>query len=112
LVYLTGDVGIGAGMIVDGKLLRGSDGFSGEIGHIPVDPNGPQCGCGRHGCLETYIGLTAAIRAVAPDLDGMAGDPEEVAALLRQRAQAGEPRALAGLDDIGRWLGVGISILV
>lgn len=112
LVYLTGDVGIGAGLIVDGRLLRGSDGFSGEIGHIPVDPGGATCGCGRRGCLETKIGLAAAVRAIAPDMDGMDGDPEELAALLRRRADAGEPRALAGLDDIGRWLGTGISIIV
>ncbi|KID31881.1 transcriptional regulator/sugar kinase [Prauserella sp. Am3] len=112
LVYLTGETGVGAGLISDGRLLRGSDGFSGEIGHIPVDPSGARCGCGQVGCLETRIGLVAAARTAAPDLAGTALDPEELAQALLERAEAGEPRALAGLDEIGRWLGVGISIAV
>lgn len=112
LVYLTGETGVGAGLITDGRLLRGSDGFSGEIGHIPVDPSGPRCGCGQIGCLETRIGLAAALRTAAPELSGTSRDPEELAQALRERAEAGEPQALAGLDEIGRWLGVGISVAV
>src|SRR6185503_5477620 len=46
LVYLTGEVGVGGGVILGGRLLRGADGFSGEIGHLPVDPGGSRCGCG------------------------------------------------------------------
>ncbi len=112
LVYLTGEIGIGAGLITGGQLLRGSDGFSGEIGHIPVDPGGEICGCGRIGCLETKIGLTAAIRVAAPDLSDEVADPEQQAQVLLRRAQAGDPQVLAGLDDIARWLGTGISVLV
>ncbi|MDR7303793.1 ROK family protein [Haloactinomyces albus] len=98
--------------IAEGRLLRGSDGFSGEIGHIPVDPYGQTCGCGRSGCLETKIGLATAVRAAAPDMAGTSRDPEEQARVLLQRVEAGHPQALAGLDEIGRWLGIGISIAV
>ncbi|WP_017975295.1 ROK family transcriptional regulator [Actinopolyspora halophila] len=112
LVYLTGELGIGSGLVSGGRLLRGSDGFSGEIGHVPVDPHGHRCGCGQHGCLETKIGLPAATRAAAPDLDGTFRDPEEQARVLLQRAESGNPQALAGLDEIGRWLGVGVSVAV
>jgi predicted NBD/HSP70 family sugar kinase len=112
LVYLTGETGIGAGLVVGGQLLRGSDGFSGEIGHIPVDPCGETCGCGRIGCLETKIGLAAAIRAAAPDLADEVADPQQQAQALLRRAETGDPRTLEGFDEIGRWLGIGISILV
>ncbi|SFE32784.1 Sugar kinase of the NBD/HSP70 family, may contain an N-terminal HTH domain [Actinopolyspora alba] len=112
LVYLTGELGIGSGLITAGRLLRGSDGYSGEIGHFPVDPYGRRCRCGQHGCLETKIGLAAAVRTAAPDLIGTLRDPDEQARILLQRAEAGDQQTLAGLDEIGRWLGIGISIAV
>ncbi|WP_199800649.1 ROK family transcriptional regulator [Streptomyces marianii] len=117
LVYVTGEAGIGAGIVADGGLLRGAGGFSGELGHLQVDPAGERCACGRTGCLETKVGLTAAIRTAAPDLaDGPAGavalDPQELAAELLRRATEGDPRALGGLDEIGRWLGIGLAIPV
>ncbi|MFD7441245.1 ROK family protein [Streptomyces sp. NPDC059909] len=123
LVYVTGEAGIGAGIVAGGRLLRGSGGFSGELGHLQVDPAGERCACGRSGCLETKVGLPAAMRLAAPDLaDGMtpegisAGaashDPQEQAGELLRRATAGDPRALTGLDEIGRWLGIGLSIPV
>jgi predicted NBD/HSP70 family sugar kinase len=67
LVYLTGEVGVGGGIIAGGELLRGADGFSGEVGHLRVDPNGDQCGCGRIGCWETKVGLAALVRAAMPE---------------------------------------------
>ena len=112
LVYLTGEVGVGAGLITGGRLLRGAGGFSGEIGHVPVDPDGRPCGCGQRGCLETKIGLPAVLRAAAPDLVAPGADPQDQAHALRARAEAGGPAALAGFDEIGRWLGVGVSMLV
>lgn len=53
-VVITLGTGLGSGIVVDGKLVYGADGFAGELGHTIVDPNGRQCGCGRKGCLETY----------------------------------------------------------
>ncbi|MFI5936886.1 ROK family protein [Actinoplanes sp. NPDC051494] len=62
-VYVSGEIGIGAGIILDGALYRGVRGWSGEIGHIPVDPAGPLCRCGARGCLEQYAGQEAILRA-------------------------------------------------
>ncbi|MGW8948719.1 ROK family transcriptional regulator [Streptomyces sp. NPDC055709] len=125
LVYVTGEAGIGAGIVAGGRLLRGSGGFSGELGHIQVDPAGERCACGRIGCLETKVGLPAAMRVAAPDLEGgdegasagaatgaVSHDPQEQAGELLRRATAGDPRVLTGLDEIGRWLGTGLSIPV
>ena len=97
LVYLTGEVGVGGGIIVGGRLLRGADGFSGEVGHLLVDPGGDRCGCGRIGCWETKVGLAALVRMATPDhAYGLAGvpvrDPEERLAEIA----SGWPRATPG----------------
>lgn len=117
LVYLTGEVGVGGGVIVAGRLLRGSDGFGGEVGHMAVDPaGGVPCGCGRIGCWETKVGLAALVRQAMPDSPYRAGapvrDPEDRVAEILQRALGGDPRTLNALEEIGRWLGIGASILV
>jgi predicted NBD/HSP70 family sugar kinase len=108
LVYLNGHAGIGAGIIADGRLLRGGLGYSGEIGHIQVDPDGSACGCGRRGCLETVASVKALVRrlggAETVDLDPEVDD-------VVRRARAGEPEVLAALRDLGRHLGYGVSIL-
>jgi predicted NBD/HSP70 family sugar kinase len=115
LVYLTGEVGVGGGVIVAGELLRGADGFSGEVGHMPLDPAGHVCGCGRTGCWETMVGLGALLRMVAADDDPVrnpALDLEQRLNLLQARAAEGDHRTLAALGEIGRGLGLGASILV
>ncbi|RKR85820.1 putative NBD/HSP70 family sugar kinase [Micromonospora pisi] len=117
LVYLTGEVGVGGGVISDGRLLRGTDGFSGEVGHLPVDPAGRRCGCGRTGCWETKVGLAELVRAVTPDRaygleSGPLRVPEERVAELHRRLAAGDPVALDAVAEVGRWLGLGGAILV
>ncbi|MGW4467283.1 ROK family protein [Micromonospora sp. NPDC004704] len=117
LVYLTGEVGVGGGVISDGRLLRGNDGFSGEVGHLPVDPGGRRCGCGRTGCWETKVGLAELVRAITPDraygLDpGPLRVPEERVAELHRRLVADDPVALSAVAEVGRWLGLGGAILV
>ncbi|MCW2881973.1 MAG: hypothetical protein JWQ95_6073 [Sphaerisporangium sp.] len=117
MVYLTGEVGVGGGIVVGGKLLRGADGFSGEVGHMPVDPTGSRCGCGRTGCWETKVGLAALVRAATPELAYELGtaptpDPEERVAEIARGLAAGDPRVLAAVAEVGRWLGLGGSILV
>ncbi|MFI8825205.1 ROK family protein [Streptomyces sp. NPDC053431] len=98
-VHVTGEIGVGGALVLDGELLRGAHGFAGEIGHLTVVPDGPRCRCGSHGCLERYAGQSALLRAAgAPDVD-----------TLVQRAEDGEPRALAALDQAGRMLGVAVS---
>lgn len=72
-VYVSGEIGIGAGIVLDGLLYRGVRGWSGEIGHVPVYPDGRPCRCGAHGCLEQYAGLEAILReAGVPALDRIA----------------------------------------
>jgi predicted NBD/HSP70 family sugar kinase len=72
-VYVSGGIGIGAGVMLDGRLARGAHGFAGEIGHVVVDPTGPRCACGNRGCLETSdrspVALAAALRSVVHVLD-------------------------------------------
>jgi len=63
-VVITLGTGLGSGIVVDGKLLYGHDGFAGELGHIIVDANGRNCNCGRQGCLETYVSATGVVRTV------------------------------------------------
>lgn len=58
-VHVSAEIGIGAGIVIDGQLFRGTRGWSGEIGHVTVDPDGPRCRCGARGCLEVYAGLQA-----------------------------------------------------
>lgn len=116
LVYLTGEVGVGGGIFVDGRLLRGADGFSGEVGHLPVDPGGDRCGCGRHGCWETKVGLTALVRMAMPDracrsADLPVSDPEEHATEIARGLAAGDRQMMDAVAQVGRWLGLGGSIL-
>ncbi|GAA4236190.1 putative NBD/HSP70 family sugar kinase [Streptosporangium album] len=117
MVYLTGEVGVGGGIIVDGRLLRGADGFSGEVGHMPVDPGGLRCGCGRNGCWETKVGLAALVRMATPDQAYGLGtapvpDPEERVAEIARGLAGGDPLMLGAVAEVGRWLGLGGSILV
>jgi len=115
LLYVTGDVGVGGGIITDGRLLRGFSGFAGEIGHLPLDPQPRPCACGRTGCWETMVGLAAFLRLVADP-----GDPvrdtaralEDRLAEIRSRADHGDERTLAAIGTIAEGLGVGVSFLV
>ncbi|MGN9808313.1 ROK family protein [Micromonospora sp. BQ11] len=114
LVYLTGEVGVGGGMIVGGRLLRGAEGFSGEVGHLPVDPAGRRCGCGRTGCWETKVGLAELVRLITPEQPHthQVRDPEERLREISRRLEAGDPVAEAAVAQVGRWLGLGGAILV
>jgi predicted NBD/HSP70 family sugar kinase len=113
LVYLTGELGIGAGVVVDGRLLRGGRGFSGEVGHLQLDPAGPECPCGRVGCLEALAGVRAIVRRVLPDAeaDGPVTDfAPEIEEVVR-RARRADAATLAALSAVGRHLGHGVSVL-
>jgi predicted NBD/HSP70 family sugar kinase len=107
-VYLTGKIGVGGGLIVDGKLLSGAGGFAGEVGHMLLDPSGPPCHCGSRGCVETYVGEAALLR-----LAGRTVPPsrESVAEVVRA-ARAGEPDALRGMRAVAVALGRTIANLV
>jgi predicted NBD/HSP70 family sugar kinase len=108
VLFISGEVGVGGGLIVDGKPLTGARGFAGEIGHMPVNPDGRTCRCGSVGCWETEVGEGALLRRAGHPPDA---GREEVEAVL-QEAAAGSPDALAAVDAVGRWLGFGLAGLV
>lgn len=101
--------GIGLGVVVDGHLYRGRLGGAGEFGHLPVEPGGPRCECGRTGCLEAVVGDRALLRAgVEVGVIGLKDGPDA----LTSAADAGDPAALAILTEAGTRLGVALSGLV
>ncbi|MGH9103320.1 MAG: ROK family transcriptional regulator, partial [Acidimicrobiales bacterium] len=111
LVYVTGEVGIGAGVIVGGQLLQGPRGYAGEVGHVSLDPHGPKCGCGRRGCWESMIGLNALFRAVGLSSTRQS-KPEGRVRAIADRAQGGDTVVMKGLEELGYWVGIGAGNLV
>ncbi|MER7457791.1 ROK family transcriptional regulator [Micromonospora sp. NPDC126480] len=111
LVHLAGGAAVGAGVVAGGRLLRGSRGFAGGIGHIGLDDAGPACECGRHGCLTALTGLPAVVRRLLPDADGPVTDYLPELERIQVMARAGDATVLAGLAEIGRDLGRGVAVL-
>lgn len=105
VAYVDGSTGVGGGFLVGGQVLRGAMGFAGEIGHLPMDPNGDTCRCGSIGCWETKVGedrlLTDAGR-----LPG--GGPAAVAEVVAA-ADAGDRRAAAAVEAVAGWVGQGLD---
>ena len=101
-------MGVGGGVIVDGRPLCGVAGYAGEVGHMPVNPDGVACHCGSFGCLETEIGEGALlVRAGHAASDGRSAVDR-----LLVEAAVGVPAALSALETTGRWLGVGLATLI
>lgn len=122
VIMLTLGTGVGGGLILDGRLYHGATGAAGELGHMVVRAGGEPCRCGSRGCLEAYASGRALERlarnlahegapgsralaelAVRDELDGEA---------VGRLAQQGDPGALAAVEEVGRWLGVGLGSLV
>lgn len=108
VLFISGEVGVGGGLIVGGEALTGSSGYGGEIGHMPINPDGLPCRCGSVGCWETEVGEEALLRRAGRSPDG---GRQAVDDLLRDAA-AGVPVALLALEAEGRWLGRGLAGLV
>ena len=107
VVMLTLGTGVGGGLILDGRPYRGATGSGAELGHIVIGRDGPPCGCGGHGHLESYAAGRVADQ-VARKLYGDASDGTELVA----KAHDGESEAVEALAEIGRWLGAGIASFV
>ncbi|HEX4432858.1 MAG TPA: ROK family transcriptional regulator [Frankiaceae bacterium] len=103
VIYLLGRVGVGAGILVDGRPLRGAGGLAGEVGHTILDPAGPLCHCGAQGCVEMFIGDAALVR-----LAGAEGDVDDV---LRAAAK-GEDTALKAVQSLAESLGFAVANMV
>ena len=121
LVVLAAGTGFGCGIILEGRLVRGVNGYGGEFGHTPVKFDGPRCWCGGRGCLAIYAsgrGIAEAARArVAADpaapLVAAAGQVEAITtALVFRLAAAGDPTAAAVVDEACRALGAMIATMV
>lgn len=105
LIFLSGDIGVGAGIIMSGTPLLGVAGYAGEAGHMLIDPAGARCWCGATGCWETKVGMRALQELSRGGREASAGD-------IERRASDGDRDALAALEKVGWWLGQGIGNLV
>ena len=101
-LYVSGDVGIGSAIVVDRRLFHGRHGWTGEVGHVVVDPSGPRCRCGATGCLEQYAGKDALLRGAGLSLEA------DTAALV-DALDAGEPDAVAAVERAGTALGSALA---
>jgi glucokinase len=104
-------------VITHGVLLRGAQGAGGELGHVTLDPEGPLCGCGNHGCLEALASGTAIQRRAREFANARPGSALGRLAIQRQvlgedvtrLAEEGDEAAVSVLEETGRWLGIGVA---
>jgi len=108
VLYVWGEVGVGGGLISRGEPVTGAAGFAGEVGHVPVNPDGRPCRCGSIGCWETEVGEGALLERSGRSPDG---GRDAVDALLAD-ADAGVQSALDALAAEARWLGIGLAGLI
>ncbi|WP_329173793.1 MULTISPECIES: ROK family transcriptional regulator [unclassified Streptomyces] len=106
LAYIKVASGVGAGLVIDGRIYRGPGGTAGEIGHITLDESGPVCRCGNRGCLETFT----AARYVLELLRGSHGEGLTVPRMV-QLAREGDPGCRRVTGDVGRHIGMGVASL-
>ncbi len=121
MILVTLGTGIGGGLVANGAVQRGMNGFAGEFGHMVVDPDGPRCPCGRRGCWERYAsgsGLAMLAREAATGrrlsrvVRHAGGDPQAVRGEhVQAAARDGDPEALEVIDEFARWVALGLSNL-
>lgn len=108
VIYLYGDVGVGAGIIADGRRVAGHGGYGGEVGHMVVNPYGRECSCGSRGCWETEIGEYALLKhAGRGDRTG-----REAVLGVVDAAMRGDSQAQFAVRQVGDWIGFGVGNLV
>lgn len=122
VLYISVGVGLGGGLVLNGNLYNGSAGFAAEFGHMTMEPNGEPCKCGNRGCWETQVSQAALFRYVTDAMrqghettlrERTNGQPERLTVTaIVEAARGGDEVALAALQKIGRYLGIGIASLV
>jgi glucokinase len=122
MCLLTLGTGVGGGIIVFGKLLRGIDGTAAEIGHMTLQRDGRECGCGARGCLEAYASVTGLVRTAREAIEAgressltnaCGGDLDKITGkLISDHAKKGDVLARWAIQETGDWLGVGIANLI
>lgn len=115
LLLLTLGTGVGGGLILNDKLYTGT-GFAGEVGHITIDPNGPPCGCGNYGCLESYVGSEylerRAIQGIRTGIKTSLSRYKKITPeIISQQAYKGDEFARSIIETAGYYLGIGIANL-
>jgi len=115
VVFVNISDGVGVGIAIDGKLLRGAHNIAGEFGHVPLNLHGPACSCGRRGCWEAYISKRAITARYVGSDPSWAGVTEPGGPTVKEivaRARAGEGRALETLRETAYYIGCGFSTLL
>jgi len=120
LVFVALGTGVGGAVIINGELVHGASFAAGELGHIPVDPNGPLCGCGGYGCVELFASGPAIakrareylMRGVPSKLSNMAMPEELTAEHVAKAAQEGDALACFVLAEAGKYLGIALAGIV
>lgn len=113
-IHISGEIGVGAAIVVDGELLRSGSGLGGELGHVSIDPNGAECPCGSRGCLERVVGQEALLNRSRLDaqVGTRIGVPDGGARLLAESAERGDQQTLDALAEAGKALGLACSAAV
>ena len=114
LVYLTISTGIGGGVISHGCLLQGFRGMGAELGHMIIDPDGPLCGCGHRGHVESFSSGPSIARYVKEQIEAgydssLLAQPNLNAALIAEAARAGDALAISAFERAGHYLGIGVA---
>ena len=112
-VYLSGELGVGAGVVMAGQLLRGTHGAAGEVGHMTIDPAGARCQCGKHGCWQVFVSQGAVLDWFSQALDARGQTlsnprPDDILA----SAEFGDAAGLETLERLDRYLAIGVGNLV
>jgi len=110
-LYVHAGIGVGSALVLRGELHRGRNGWSGEVGHLTVEHDGPACGCGGRGCLEQYAGQEAVLRAAGlpSPVPGTSTGPGAVSELVKERVDGGDPRMLEAVGRAGRAVGLAVA---
>ncbi|MEJ2148652.1 MAG: ROK family protein [Chloroflexota bacterium] len=122
VLYVVSSVGLGGGIVIDGRLMTGAAGFAGEFGHMTLDPAGLRCSCGNFGCFETLVSQRALYRRIRsavgtgkPSLlvEATEGDLNRLTVpMIVEAAEEGDVVARTALEETGNWLGIGIASLI
>lgn len=114
VVFVNASDGVGVGIALDGQLVRGAHNGAGEFGHVPLDMDGPLCGCGLRGCWETYVSVGATVARYLGRSPSWpeSSRPSTTVPEIVERARAGERQALDVLQQTGVYLGRGLSIVI
>jgi glucokinase-like ROK family protein len=122
VLYISTGYGLGGGLVINGELFRGQTGFAGEFGHMTMMPGGEFCNCGNRGCWETLVSQTAVFRTIQErieqgeesllqDLIGASFEGISIPMVVEAACDGDQP-CLEVLDEVGRYLGIGIASLV